>query len=146
MQIKNLRIENFKIVQDSALLPLQPLTLLIGRNGSGKSSVIEALDWLGHAVYSGAQAATEPFQRIRDIVKDWQTQWQPDISPNFRIELVFDAEDASVEGDVFYKLHVGANDTAGEIPQINSEELSTWHWRLGRKLLFKQAKGAEKSA
>src|SRR5437762_2210574 len=120
MQLKEIRIKNFKIVQDSSQLPLQPLTLLIGRNGSGKSSVIEALDWLSHAVYSGAQSATEPFQRIRDIVKNWE----PDTLPNFHVELVFDTEDFS-EGNVFYKLSVGANDTVGEIPQINYEELYT---------------------
>jgi predicted ATPase len=118
MQLKEIRIKNFKIVQDSSQLPLQPLTLLIGRNGSGKSSIIEALDWLSHAVYGGAQSATEPFQRIRDIVKNWE----PDTLPHFHIELVFDTEDTSV-GNVFYTLSVGTNDTAGEIPQINYEEL-----------------------
>ncbi len=118
MLLKEIRVKNFKIIQDSSQLPLQPLTVLIGRNGSGKSSVIESLDWLSHAVYSGAQSATEPFQRIRDVVKNWE----PDTFSNFHIELVFDTEDISV-GNVFYKLSVGANDTAGEIPQINYEEL-----------------------
>jgi predicted ATPase len=118
--LKSIQIKNFKIIEDSPQLSLQPFTILIGRNGSGKSSIVESLDWLGQAVYSGAMAATEPFQRIRDIIRDWE----PGTSLNFRIELVFDTEDFSV-GDVFYQLEVGASDNTGELPQVAYEGLYT---------------------
>lgn len=55
--LTKLRIEGFKAVKQGELL-LQPLTLLIGRNGSGKSSAVEALQWLQEATLNGLEAAT----------------------------------------------------------------------------------------
>jgi predicted ATPase len=55
--LTKLRIEGFKAVKQGELL-LHPLTLLIGRNGSGKSSAVEALQWLQDAALDGLEAAT----------------------------------------------------------------------------------------
>lgn len=44
--IKELRIRNFKSIRDSTRIKLGPLTALIGNNGSGKSSLIEALEFM----------------------------------------------------------------------------------------------------
>lgn len=55
--LTKLRIEGFKAVK-AGELRLHPLTLLIGRNGSGKSSAVEALQWLQEAALNGLQAAT----------------------------------------------------------------------------------------
>jgi len=41
--IKNISIVNFKAIKDCLNLPLQPFTAFIGNNGSGKSSVMEAM-------------------------------------------------------------------------------------------------------
>lgn len=41
--LKTVRVRNFKAIRDSGILKLTPLTVLIGNNGSGKSSLIEAL-------------------------------------------------------------------------------------------------------
>lgn len=118
--LKSIRLKNFKIIEASSLLPLQPCTVLIGRNGSGKSSLVDALDWPGQAVSSGALAATEPFQRVRDIIRNWE----PDRSPHFQREVTFHTDDVSVH-DAFYRVEVGASDPAGEVPEIVAEELST---------------------
>ena len=37
-------VKNFKAIRESGRLKLTPLTVLIGNNGSGKSSLIEALE------------------------------------------------------------------------------------------------------
>jgi len=42
--LKSLRIKNFKAIRDSKAIRLTPLTVFIGNNGSGKSSIIEALE------------------------------------------------------------------------------------------------------
>ncbi|MBS1717648.1 MAG: AAA family ATPase [Armatimonadetes bacterium] len=46
LPLKSVRIENYKAIVDSGRLEFSPFTLLIGNNGSGKSSLIEALDAL----------------------------------------------------------------------------------------------------
>ena len=44
-RISELRLTAFKSFRD-VVLPLAPLTMLIGRNGSGKSNVLDALEVL----------------------------------------------------------------------------------------------------
>lgn len=42
--LKTVRVRNFKAIRDTGTFKLGPLTVLIGNNGSGKSSLIEALE------------------------------------------------------------------------------------------------------
>ncbi len=44
LTLKSFRLKNFKAVKDSGVVRFTPLTVLIGNNGSGKSSLIEGLD------------------------------------------------------------------------------------------------------
>lgn len=46
MKITGLRIKNFRTFQDSGLIPIHSMTVMIGENGSGKTSVIDALSFL----------------------------------------------------------------------------------------------------
>ena len=43
MQIKNINVKNFRSILDESL-PCDSLTALVGRNGSGKSSFLSALE------------------------------------------------------------------------------------------------------
>ena len=43
--IKEIRLKNWKSFRD-AVLPIDPLTILIGANASGKSNAIDALEFL----------------------------------------------------------------------------------------------------
>ncbi|MBE0455463.1 MAG: AAA family ATPase [Roseovarius sp.] len=43
--IDQISIENFMRLEDCQNIPLGPLTLLVGQNGSGKSSVLKAIHW-----------------------------------------------------------------------------------------------------
>lgn len=45
MLIDQVSIENFMRLEDCKTIPLGPLTLLVGQNGSGKSSVLKAIHW-----------------------------------------------------------------------------------------------------
>ena len=38
------QVKNFKAVKDSKIIKFTPLTVFIGNNGSGKSSIVEALE------------------------------------------------------------------------------------------------------
>ena len=42
-ELKRLTVERFKSYRDPTVLELAPLTVLLGRNNSGKSSLIQAL-------------------------------------------------------------------------------------------------------
>lgn len=117
--LKQVRVQNFKVIEDTGLLPIQPLMAIIGRNGSGKSSLVEAIDWLGRTAAEDAETATEPFQRIRDVINGWDE----DPDRTFSITLVFDSQDSSLGGDLVYRVEVGS-DQDGVVPQIRSEELS----------------------
>lgn len=50
-------IENFKAIQKSGSVRLSPLTVLIGNNGSGKSSLIEGMETYRSIVIDGLDAA-----------------------------------------------------------------------------------------
>lgn len=43
LRLKEFRLKNFKAVHDSGVIQFTPLTVFIGNNGSGKSSIIEGL-------------------------------------------------------------------------------------------------------
>jgi predicted ATPase len=43
MPLANLRLKNFKCFRDSGDIPLRPLTVIFGRNNTGKSSILQSL-------------------------------------------------------------------------------------------------------
>lgn len=44
--LRSFRLKHFKAVRDSGVIRFSPLTVFIGNNGSGKSSITEALETL----------------------------------------------------------------------------------------------------
>ncbi|MCA0360653.1 MAG: ATP-binding protein [Armatimonadetes bacterium] len=46
LPLRSIRVNNYKSIVDSGKIELSPFTLLIGNNGSGKSSLIEAIELL----------------------------------------------------------------------------------------------------
>jgi ABC-type lipoprotein export system ATPase subunit len=120
--LQKIRITNFKVIDDTDLLAVQPFTVFIGRNGSGKSALIESLDWLSHAIEDGVASATAPYQDISYLVHGWNATSQR----GFSITLEYDPLDASVGETVVYSLEVGIEPTAEEhlaIPRIVREDL-----------------------
>lgn len=69
--LKSVTIENFKTVRKSGNVALTLLTVFIGNNGSGKSSLIEALESYRTVVISGLDDA---MQRWRGIEHVWNKQ------------------------------------------------------------------------
>ena len=55
--LKSLAIENFKGVQKSGAVKLTRLTVFVGNNGSGKSSLIEAVETYRTIVLDGLDEA-----------------------------------------------------------------------------------------
>ena len=57
LPLKSFRVKNFKAIRDSGVVEFTPLTVLIGDNGSGKSSLIEGLQTYQRIVTDGLDAA-----------------------------------------------------------------------------------------
>ena len=65
--LSSVTIKNFKAVRDSKQVKLSPLTVLIGNNGSGKSSLVEALSTYQTMVLAGIDNAFQNWRGFEHI-------------------------------------------------------------------------------
>ena len=65
--LQKVKVRNFKAIRNSGSLTLTPLTVLIGNNGSGKSSLIEALETLRIFVVHDLNAAMQMWRGIEHV-------------------------------------------------------------------------------
>jgi predicted ATPase len=98
--LTSVRLQNFKAVHDSGRITLDAFNVFIGRNGSGKSSVIEAVELLSNCIETDLPTAIAPFRRGRDLIRGWER----DTNAEARISLSFDPEDVSAGDIVNYEL------------------------------------------
>lgn len=68
--IKSIRIKHFKAVKDSGTIKLGPLTVFVGHNGTGKSSIIEALEFFKNYAARDLTSALEPWFEFDHVL--WQ--------------------------------------------------------------------------
>lgn len=66
--LRSFRLKNFKAVKDSEVITFTPLTVLIGNNGSGKSSVVEGLEMLHKIVTDDLDSAIRPWHDFSHIL------------------------------------------------------------------------------
>ncbi len=66
--LKSVTLERFKAAFRPDPLQLNPFTVIIGRNGSGKSTVLEALQWLDLAMRHDAVRACDRYSGIHDLL------------------------------------------------------------------------------
>ncbi len=57
--LKSFRLENFKAIQKSGAVKFTPLTVFIGNNGSGKSSLVEGLETYRSIIIDGLDKAMQ---------------------------------------------------------------------------------------
>jgi len=77
LSLISFQLKNFKAVQDSKVIKFTPLTTFIGNNGSGKSSIVEALETLQTLVLHGIDEAMHPwhgFEFIWNMAKEHKTK------------------------------------------------------------------------
>lgn len=65
--LKSVRTKNFKAITDSGKIKLGPLTVFIGNNGSGKSSLIEGLETFQAIAMLGIDKAFTPFHGFESV-------------------------------------------------------------------------------
>lgn len=110
--IKEITIESFKAISSRTAVPLCEFNVVIGRNGSGKSSIIEAIEWLSDCVSFGAAYSTKQFRRIDDVIYAGHK--------HFDITVAYDPKDLSVGNEVNYYICVNSDNG---IPNISKESL-----------------------
>ena len=65
--LKSFRLKNFKAIQDSKAVRLTPLTVFIGNNGSGKSSLIEGMETLQDILVHGLDEAMHRWRGFEQV-------------------------------------------------------------------------------
>ncbi len=124
-------LKNFKAVQNSKTIRFTPLTVFIGNNGSGKSSIIEAMETFQSIVFSGLDEAMVPwygFEYIWNKAKDHKTI-KDKVSNPMTFTLHGKAEDEKLK----FHLEVVADSTFNRIyfqdykAAYNSGELTPMH-------------------
>jgi predicted ATPase len=66
-QLRSFRLKNFKAVRDSGTIRFTPLTVFIGNNGSGKSSIVEGLETFQAIVEQGLDKAMQQWRGVEHI-------------------------------------------------------------------------------
>ena len=67
LRLQSLRVRNFKAIVDSKVVKLGPLTVFIGNNGAGKSSLVEALETYQAIVRDGLDSAMQRWLGIEHV-------------------------------------------------------------------------------
>ena len=74
MQLAEFRVQNYKIIEDTGWIPVQNLTIFVGKNESGKSAIFRALSKLNPSDGEGYDGLKEfPRQRYASEItrEDW---------------------------------------------------------------------------
>lgn len=75
--LRSIQIKNFKAIGDSGRIALTPLTVFVGHNGTGKSSVLEALEFFQNYVYRGVDEGVAPWYDIDHILWEGRDRDKP---------------------------------------------------------------------
>ncbi len=115
--LRSVSLHRFKAAFDPPAVELGPFSLLIGRNGSGKSTVLEALQWIDTTLRRDAREATERYRGVLDVVN---LRSQVNV-PYFGVDLLW--EENRTQGRRYnYHLKVVASDD--NTPVIIEETLT----------------------
>ncbi len=128
LPLKSFRLQHFKAVRDSGLVTFTPLTVFIGNNGSGKSSLIEGLETLHSILLQGLDAAFLPWRGFEHV-------WNKAVSHTLKENQVGRLEPTGSMGfeisgngrkSVFSGKFQITTDKAGNRLVMTSEDFFTW--------------------
>ncbi len=105
MNIEEIHVNNFKVLRDVHLENLPPLTVFVGRNGTGKTTLFHVFSFLKNCLEKGVRTALQREGGMRgfhEVITRGTTQ-----NDVIRIELKFRLEIAGVNRLVTYVLEIG---------------------------------------
>ena len=117
--LESVKLERFKAAFQPDPIPLSPFTVIIGRNGSGKSTVLEALQWLDLAMRHDAVRACERYSGLQDLLNIRSRKNKR----YFKIALEWTTKFAKPAGTTKLKYAVRVNESMDGRPLIHSESL-----------------------
>lgn len=115
--LQTFRLRNFKAVRDSGAIKFAPLTVFIGNNGSGKSSLIEGLETFQSIVVDGLDEAMNRWRGFENIcnkavphVPYYPADQRPCLTNPIRWEIRSGhSPDENVAADAFYRAEIEVN-------------------------------------
>ncbi|MGA2704858.1 MAG: AAA family ATPase [Isosphaeraceae bacterium] len=119
LRLAEVRLERFKAAfKTTKPITFRPFNVIIGRNGAGKSTVLEALQWIDTALRSDVIQACRRYNGVHDVINHQATGSER----HFKVSLKWacDSEEGST---VDYSLRIGEADDH-RTPVIANEELS----------------------
>lgn len=145
MQIKSIKVENFKALRASGTVALKPLTVIIGNNGSGKSSLLEAVETYRRILTEGVDAAMDHwqgFEHIRHKAAQRVFTTAARIDPTRQKNAMsFQLKLATADGPVTMKLKANVRENGNRL-YIQDES-----YKVGKGAeMLRNAEGAEQTA
>jgi len=118
LRLTEVRLERFKaVLKTERPVEFEAFNALIGRNGAGKSTVIEAVQWIDTALRYDIQAACIRYNGVRDLINLRSTARLR----NFRIGLTWTCDDED-KSSIEYSLQIGER-ADGRTAVIREEKL-----------------------
>ena len=121
--LKRLIIENYKAFKNPATIELRPITVLLGKNSSGKSSICKLLSVLSYVLSDSGKGVFSMLNGDVKLGTMYSDLFYTDIKSKLKFDLVFD-NDCSMSlnymmtaGDFFlqdYKIRSGENTIEAE--------------------------------
>jgi predicted ATPase len=118
--LESVKLERFKAAFRPDPLPLSPFTVIIGKNGSGKSTVLEALQWLDLAMRHDAVRACERYSGIHDLLN---IRSRGENTRYFKLALQWTTVMGPRKRGAIAKYEVRVNESVDGRPLIHSEIL-----------------------
>ena len=117
LSLVEVRLERFKAAFKPDAIRLTPFNVVIGRNGTGKSTLLEALQWLDGTIRHDARTASERYHGVHDLI-NLRSRTR---IPYFRIGLSW--RECVGETEVSYHLKVRESED-GATPAVMNEWLT----------------------
>jgi len=86
VRIEHMRVRNYRVLRDITFKDLRPFTVVIGSNGSGKSTVFDAFAFLHEAFTVGLRGAWDKRNRI-DAIRSRGSEGSVEFELKYRVDV-----------------------------------------------------------